>query len=95
MAVTAIAATAISPFMEKITQPLAKQVSKPSPTRQSTVARSTPAPPPQTTGLLSPELLPWFNLVMTISVSFILGIVAGCLANWWVRSRRHSSTKTN
>jgi hypothetical protein len=63
--VSSIAATAISPFMEKITQPLAKQVSKPSPTRQSTVARSTPAPPPPTTGLLSPELLPWFNLVMT------------------------------
>lgn len=93
--VSSIAATAISPFMEKITQPLAKQDSKPSPARQPTVARSTPAPPPPTTGLLSPELLPWFNLVMTILVSFILGMLARCLASWWVRSRRHSSTKTN
>jgi hypothetical protein len=86
-AVAAIAATAISPFMEKITQPLAKQDSKPSPTPQPTVARSNPAPPPPTTGLLSPELLPWFNLVMTVMVSVILGMLSRCWASWWVRSR--------
>ncbi|WP_249103880.1 hypothetical protein [Argonema galeatum] len=94
-AVAAIAATAISPFMEKITQPLAKQDYKPSPTPQPTVARSTSAPPPPTTGLLSPELLPWFNLVMTVLVSVILGMLARCLARWWVRSGRNSSTKTD